>query len=104
LEYRKTTIIAHRTGLLGENSTRTRGGVSYGYREADWSFPLVRWPHSRRLADDDQLRRIGKVPKREFMRRGINQHPLEKICKREPVRASKLTQVLRVLQQWESEH
>jgi len=37
------------------------------------------------VADDEQLARIAKVPKREFMRRGINQHTLEKICKREPV-------------------
>ena len=37
------------------------------------------------------------------MRRGINQHTLQKICKREPVRVSKLAKMLRVLQQWESE-
>jgi hypothetical protein len=42
------------------------------------------------VADDGQLARIKRVPKREFMRRGINQHTLEKICKPEPVRASKL--------------
>jgi hypothetical protein len=55
------------------------------------------------VADDEQLARIAKVPKREFIRRGINQHTLEKICEREPVRAVKMAQVLKVLQQWESE-
>ncbi len=55
------------------------------------------------VADDEQLARIAKVPKREFMRRGINQHTLEKICRKEPVRASRLAKVLKVLQQWESE-
>jgi hypothetical protein len=49
------------------------------------------------VADDEQLARIAKVPKREFMRRGINQHTLEKICRREPVRASRLAKVLSVL-------
>jgi hypothetical protein len=42
------------------------------------------------VATEEQLERITKIPKREFMRRGINQHTLEKICKREPVRAEKL--------------
>jgi len=55
------------------------------------------------LADADQLTRIAKVPKREFMRRGINQHTLEKICKREPVRALKLAKCLRVLEKHELE-
>src|ERR1039457_4112457 len=43
------------------------------------------------VADPEHLTRIAEVPMREFMRRGINQHTLEKICKREPVRAIKLT-------------
>lgn len=46
------------------------------------------------VATDGELARIAKVPKREFMRRGINQHTLEKICRREPVRISKLTKCL----------
>jgi hypothetical protein len=52
------------------------------------------------------LQRIAKVPKREFIRRGINQHTLEKICnknKKEAVRASKLAKAAKVLQEWESE-
>jgi hypothetical protein len=49
------------------------------------------------IATDEQLEKIGKVPKREFMRRGINQHTLEKICRREPVRAIKLAQCLKVV-------
>jgi hypothetical protein len=48
------------------------------------------------VADDEQLARIAKVPKREFRRRRINQHTLEKICRREPVRAIKLATRLRV--------
>lgn len=42
------------------------------------------------VATDEQLARIAQVPKREFMRRGVNQHTLEKICNEEDVRASKL--------------
>jgi hypothetical protein len=48
------------------------------------------------IATEEQLARIAQVPKREFMRRGINQHTLEKICGREPVRASKLAKLLNV--------
>ena len=55
------------------------------------------------VANAEQLARIAKVPKREFMRRGVNQHTLEKISNREPVRAIKLANVIKVLQQWESE-
>jgi hypothetical protein len=55
------------------------------------------------VATDKQLARIAQVPKREFRRRGINQHTLEKICRKEAVRASKLAKVLKVLQQWDAE-
>jgi uncharacterized protein (DUF2384 family) len=55
------------------------------------------------IATSEQLQRIAKVPKREFIRRGINQHTLEKICRKELVRASRLTKVLKALQLWESE-
>ncbi len=54
------------------------------------------------VADDEQLTRIAKVPKREFMRRGINQHTLEKICKREPVRAVKFAKCLKALEECEA--
>jgi hypothetical protein len=53
------------------------------------------------LASDEQLARIAKVPKRKFMRRGINQHTLEKICRREPVRAVKLEECVKVLDKYE---
>ena len=53
------------------------------------------------IATDEQLARIAPVPKREFMRRGINQHTLEKICGRGPVRAVKLTKCLRALEEYE---
>lgn len=51
------------------------------------------------LATEEQLARIAKVPKREFMRRGINQHTLEKICAGKPVRTPKLANCLEVLTQ-----
>lgn len=54
------------------------------------------------ITDAEQLARIAKVPKREFMRRGINQHTLEKICRREPVRAIKLAKCLKALEEYES--
>ncbi len=57
-------------------------------------------PRGTAVANDEQLARIAKVPKREFMRRGINQHTLEKICKREPVRAVKLAKCLKVLEEY----
>jgi hypothetical protein len=50
------------------------------------------------VATDEQLARIARIPKRDFMRRGINQHTLEKICRKEPVRGTSLVKVLRVLQ------
>ena len=52
-------------------------------------------------ANEEQLARIAKVPKREFMRRGVNQHTLEKICAGEPVRAIKLAKCLRLLGEYE---
>jgi hypothetical protein len=56
------------------------------------------------VATDEQLARIAKVPKREFMRRGINQHTLEKICKRQSVRTSKLAKCSKALDAYEAEH
>ena len=55
-------------------------------------------PKGYAIATDEQLVRIKQVPKREFMRRGVNQHTLEKICKREPVRAIKLAKCLKSLE------
>ena len=52
------------------------------------------------LATDEQLARIAEVPKREFIRRGINQHTLQKICGTEPVRVSRLAKVLTVLEEF----
>ena len=53
----------------------------------------------KEVATDEQLARIARVPKREFMRRGINQHTLEKICQQHPVRTSRLAKCLRVLEE-----
>ena len=55
------------------------------------------------VATDEQLDRIAEVPKREFMRRKVNQHTLEKICRREPVRAVKLAKCLKVLEEYQEE-
>jgi hypothetical protein len=55
------------------------------------------------IADDDQLARITRVSKRELMRRGVNQHTLEKICQRQPVRAVKLATCLQVIEAVEKE-
>ena len=55
------------------------------------------------IATDEQLNRIAKIPKREFMRGGINQHTLEKICRKVPVRATKLADCLKALDNYELE-
>ncbi len=52
------------------------------------------------VVDSDHWTRIAKVPKREFMRRGINQHTLEKICRGEPVRATKLAKCPEALEEY----
>jgi hypothetical protein len=54
------------------------------------------------VATDEQLARIAKVSKREFMRRGINQHTLEKISGKAAVRAMKLAKCVRVLEEYEA--
>ena len=56
------------------------------------------------IADDEQLARIAKIRKPEFMRRGINQHTLEKICKGKQVRAAKLAACLKALEDYEREN
>ena len=61
-------------------------------------------PKGQAVADDQQLARIAKVPKREFIRRGINQHTLEKICGLEAVRAIKLARCLAVLEEYERDN
>lgn len=68
-------------------------------------FKAIQYQRSgNAVANDEQLARVARVPKREFMRRGINQHTLEKICRREPVRALKLAKCLKVLEQYEAEN
>jgi len=56
------------------------------------------------IATEEQREQILRVPKREFRRRGINQHTLEKICRREPVRTSRLANCLKVLAECEPLH
>ena len=55
------------------------------------------------IANDDQLEQITNIPKRELMRRGVNQHTLEKICERLPVRAAKLAECLKVIEELRKE-
>ena len=51
------------------------------------------------IADDNQLTEIVKIAKREFMRRGVSQHTLEKICDRKPVRVAKLAKCLKLIEE-----
>src|SRR5438270_12521681 len=53
----------------------------------------------KKIRNRKRRNRIAGVPKRELMRRGINQHTLEKICREEPVRTNKLVGCLKVLEQ-----
>ena len=53
-------------------------------------FKAIEYKHKGyAIATDEQLKGIIQIPKRELMRRGINQHTLQKICIRVPVRTSK---------------
>ena len=61
-------------------------------------------PKGYAVANEEHLTRIEKVPVREFMRRGVQQHTLEKIRRQEPVRAIKLAECLRVLEEYEKEN
>jgi hypothetical protein len=55
------------------------------------------------IASEEDIEKICQVPKRELMRRGINQHTLEKICNKEPVRTTLFAKCLRQLEELESE-
>ena len=55
------------------------------------------------IATDEQLERLARVPKRELRRRGVNQHTLEKICSRVPVRATKLAECFNIAQKLEQD-
>ena len=108
-----STIVTHLLGSETE-SLKTAAGIVCD-RDRDEEFRrgpqsaaalLAQLIAADRLLDelapaltDEQLTRIIKVPKREFMRRGINQHPLEKICWREPVCANELAECLEVLEE-----
>jgi hypothetical protein len=55
------------------------------------------------IATDEHLDRIAQIPKREFMRRRINPRTLEKICNKQPVRASRFAKCSKVLEHLEAE-
>jgi hypothetical protein len=68
------------------------------------NFKAVQYKRkSNAMATDNQLSEILKIPKREFMRRGINQHTLEKICAQKPVRVAKLADCLKVIEELKTE-
>ena len=50
-------------------------------------------PRGAAVAGEEQLARIAMVRKRQFMRRGINQHTLGKICRGEPLRTIKTSEM-----------
>jgi hypothetical protein len=60
-------------------------------------------PKGNTVATEEQLARIRSLPRRELMRRGINQHTLEKICRQESVRRVMLEKCLKVLEEHESQ-
>src|SRR5215831_1546714 len=63
-----------------------------------FDFKTIEYKQKRdATTTNEQLKRIAEIPKREFMRRGINQHTLEKTCARKPVRARTLFSCLRKL-------
>ena len=64
-----------------------------------WSFN----EKSSATASADQLRRISQFSKCEFMRRGMHQRTLNKICALSPVRPSKLAKCLKVLEECEAQ-
>lgn len=58
-------------------------------------------PKGAVIANKEQISRISDVPTRELMRRGINQHTLEKIVSREPVRVTSLMKCLKAIEKSE---
>ena len=86
-----------------------RGAGAWGGRARgcvpSWNFKAIQYRRKgNAIANEDQLAPITSVPKREFMRRGINQHTLEKICRQEPARAIKFAKYLKALEEYESQH
>jgi DNA-binding Xre family transcriptional regulator len=70
-----------------------------GVHRSDETIVAVRLADRISIGTDEQLERIAKIPNRELMRTGINQHKLEKICMREPVRAIRLATCLKVCEE-----
>jgi hypothetical protein len=66
-------------------------------------FKTTQYRRKNVIANDEQLAQITKFPKRELMRRGVNQHTLEKICERKEVRAIKLAKCLQAIKELEKE-
>jgi hypothetical protein len=62
--------------FIGKESARL---WEWGEDMSLWEFKAIEYEcRGYAMAADEQLRRIAKVAKREFVRRGINQHGLEK--------------------------
>jgi hypothetical protein len=60
-------------------------------------------PKGSVVATDEQVSRISSLLRREMMRRGISQHTLEKIVRREPVRVASLAKCLNALEEKDQE-
>lgn len=82
-----------------ESDKHWGGGEDLSLQEEFQAIQYTR--NGKAVVTKEQLMRIERVPKREFMRRGINQHTPEKICAREPVRTIKLAKCLKVLEEYE---
>jgi hypothetical protein len=93
---RRAHVVANGVIYIGKESDRH-------WEEAEdlslLEFRAVKYrPKGSAIATDEQISRISKVRTRELMRRGISQHTLEKIVRREPVRVSSLMECLKALE------
>jgi len=88
------------TGLSCPTRRATAGGCSFGLAGVTPIFFSAQTRMGRTsTGNENQLAQIVEIAKREFMRRGVSQHTLEKICNRKPVRVAKLAKCLKVAEE-----
>lgn len=99
----------HKTRGLLQRAHVVANGIIYIGKESDrhWEeaedlslleFGAIEYrPKGNVIATDEQIGRVSKLPRRELMRRGISQHTLEKIVRREPVRVASLAKCVKAL-------
>ena len=87
--------ITIRLDNLGNLADAVRTVLTRNQTSTNWRLD----EKSTAIATDSQLRRLAKCPKRELIRRAMNQKTLERIFSRRPVRPSKLAKCLTVLRQ-----